>query len=97
MSEIIKMDYAAMQHMKSVFDEIKNETDGYANNVAKIASSLGEGTLVGAAGNSFVDQLQNVFNKSLKLLGETYEEESSDIAAAMKFMQESDDAARGGF
>jgi hypothetical protein len=97
MSEIIKMDYAAMQRMKTVFHEMKNETDSFIGQTSGIANALSEGALIGTAGNAFVDQLQNTFVKSLKNLGAKYEEEADDIAAAMRFLQESDNAARGGF
>jgi|APFre7841882654_1041346.scaffolds.fasta_scaffold514974_1 uncharacterized protein YukE len=97
MSEIIKMNYAAMQNMQGVFMRSASECETLVGDINTIAQQLADGALLGQAGERFSDLLRSKLGKSVGNLGAKYSELASDIAAAMQFLKASDEGSAGKF
>lgn len=97
MSEIIKMNYPAMQemsaHCKSTAQRLM-ETVRLAN---QIAQQMQNGALVGDAGEAFCGALTSAFIPSVQKLSQKFEELSKDIEGAIADMRSSDSGAGGLF
>jgi WXG100 family type VII secretion target len=97
MSEIIKMNYPAMQemaqHCKATAQRLM-ETVRLAN---QLAQQMQNGALVGDAGEAFAGALNSAFAPGVSKLSQKFEELAKDVEGAMADMRSSDSGAGGLF
>lgn len=97
MSEVIKMNYPAMQemaqHCKATSQRLM-ETVRLAN---QLAQQMQNGALVGDAGEAFGGALTTAFIPSVNRLSQKFEELAKDIEGAIADMRSSDSGARSLF
>ena len=97
MSEIIKMNYAAMQEMAQHCKQTQQRLMETARLAQRIAQEMQNGALLGDAGESFSNALTSAFVPAVNRLSEKFSEVAKDIEGAMADMQASDKGAGGLF
>jgi WXG100 family type VII secretion target len=91
MTDIIKMDYGAMQEMAQIFQQGAQQLEETMREMQNVASTLEDGALLGQGGEAFSDAINGTLTQALNRLRDKYAELQQDILQAMRDMQDSDD------
>jgi WXG100 family type VII secretion target len=97
MSDVIKLNYPAMQEMSSHCKQVSQRLNQTVAMARQIANEMQNSALVGDPGEAFATALNNSFSPAVMKLAQKFEEVSKDIEAAISDMQASDKAAGGQF
>jgi len=97
MSEVIKLNYPAMQEMAQQCKAVSQRLLETVRLAQQAAGEMQNGALVGDAGEAFSNALQSAFVPSVNKLSQKFEEIAKDITAAISDMQAQDKGAGGLF
>jgi len=97
MSEVIKLNYPAMQEMAQQCKTASQRLLETVRLAQQISSEMQNGALVGDAGEAFANALTSAFVPAVNKLSQKLEEEAKDIEGAIADMQASDKGAGGLF
>jgi WXG100 family type VII secretion target len=95
MSDIIKLNFPAVEEMAQAFVQGSETLANNVNEVNAIAKMMADGALVGRTGQAFEEACQASLIPSVQRLMEKFQELHQDLLFVMDQMRESDaDAAR---
>jgi WXG100 family type VII secretion target len=95
MSDIIKLNFPAVEEMAQAFVQGSETLENSVNEVNAIAKMMADGALVGRTGQAFEEACQASLIPSVQRLMEKFQELHQDLLFVMDQMRESDaDAAR---
>jgi WXG100 family type VII secretion target len=97
MSDIIKMDYAAMEEMANIFKKAAGELDDLKKNMQKIADEMDGGALVGSAGQAFSNGIREALCPAIERLSQKMGELQGDIWGALVDLRDEDHEAASRF
>ncbi|PKO13951.1 MAG: hypothetical protein CVU39_16350 [Chloroflexi bacterium HGW-Chloroflexi-10] len=97
MSEVIKMNYPAMQEMAQHCKSTAQRLLETVRMAQQISQEMQNGALVGDAGEAFSNALTGAFVNSVNKLSQKFDELAKDIEGAVADMQASDKGAGGLF
>lgn len=97
MSEIIKMDYAAMEDMSNVFKKTANELDDLKKMMQKLADEMDGGALIGSAGQAFSGGIREALCPAIERLSSKMSELQGDIWGALTDLRDEDHEAQSRF
>ena len=96
MSDKIRVNYPALEDMAKHCQMVAQQLQQTAAMANKIAAQMQNGALVGKPGDSFVQALGQLQQRTMKLSGK-FIEVSNDIKQAVTDMQAADSTAAGNF
>lgn len=97
MSDVIKLNYPAMQEMAQQCKAASQRLMETARLAQQSAQEMQNGALVGDAGDAFSHALLNAFLPAVQKLSQKFEEIAKDITGAIADMQAQDKGASGLF
>lgn len=97
MSEVIKLNYPAMQEMAQQCKTASQKLQETARLAQQIGNEMQNGALVGDAGEAFSQALLTALLPAVNKLGQKFDEIAKDIQAAISDMQAQDKNAGGLF
>jgi len=97
MSDVIKLNYPAMNEMAQQCKATSQRLLETVRLAQQIAQEMQNGALVGDAGEAFSNAILSAFVPSVNKLSQKFEEIAKDIAAAISDMQAQDRGAAGHF
>lgn len=97
MSEIIKLNYPAMQEMAQQCKAAQQRLMETARLAQQIGNEMQNGALIGDAGDAFANALLSALVPSVNKLSQKFEEIAKDIQGAISDMQAQDKSAGGLF
>jgi uncharacterized protein YukE len=90
MGDIIKMDYAAMEEMASIFKQAANDLEDLKKNMTRIASDMDGGALIGQAGQTFSSGIREALCPAIDRLAAKMGELNGDIWGALVDLRDED-------
>lgn len=97
MSEVIKLNYPAMQEMAQQCKAAQQRLMETARLAQQIGNEMQNGALIGDAGDAFANALLSALVPSVNKLSQKFEELAKDIQGAISDMQAQDKGAGGLF
>lgn len=91
----IKLDYGLAEDMAKIFREGEHQLRQTLREMNAIASLMEEGALKGDGGTAFVDAIKTNLVTSLDHLAEKFQQMDEDVKAAIQYMKEADQRAKG--
>lgn len=79
----VKMNYGSMENMEKAFHAAQQQLQDSLNEMEKVAKSLEDGALLGAAGDAFKDAIRSKLEKRMKTIAEHMGELEKDINGAL--------------
>ena len=97
MSDVIRMEYAAMEQLIQTFRQAHGSLEEVKGVESQMAQLIENGAMLGAAGEHLASAIGGpLVNATLKLAAKM-EEEANDCAKAMEIMKQHDQEAAGKF
>jgi len=97
MSDVIKMEYAAMEQLIAAFRQAHGSLEEVKGVESQMAQLVENGAMLGAAGERLASAIGGpLVNATLKL-AEKMQEEAQNCAKAMEIMKQHDQEAAGRF
>ena len=90
MTDVIKMDYEAMDAMSQTFLQGVEQLQDTMQDMQSIANTMEDGTLIGSGGAAFTDALRGKLSPAISRLVDKFQELANDIQVAKQAMQEAD-------
>lgn len=97
MTDVIKMDYEAMQEMARTFLQGAEQFEDTMQEMQSIANNMEDGALLGRGGDAFTDALRGKMSPAISRLIDKFRELADDVNKAMQDMQEADTTSKGMF
>lgn len=97
MSDVIKLNYPAMQEMAQQCKAASQRLTETARLAQSIGQEMQNGALVGDAGDAFTNAIQSALLPAVQKLSQKFEEIAKDITGAIADMQAQDKGAGGLF
>ncbi|GAB4439933.1 MAG: hypothetical protein Kow0031_21850 [Anaerolineae bacterium] len=97
MTDVIKMDYEAMEEMSRTFMQGAEQLEDTMQEMQSIANSMEDGALLGRGGDAFTDALRGKLSPAISRLIDKFRELADDVNKAMQDMQEADTTSKGMF
>ncbi|OJX45867.1 MAG: hypothetical protein BGO78_11225 [Chloroflexi bacterium 44-23] len=97
MSEVIKLNYPAMQEMAQQCKAASQRLQETARLAQQIANEMQNGALIGDAGDAFAHALTGALLPAVQKLSQKFEEVTKDIQGAISDMQAQDKGAASKF
>lgn len=97
MTDVIKMDYEAMQEMSRTFLQGAEQFEDTMQEMQSIANNMEDGALLGRGGDAFTDALRGKMSPAISRLIDKFRELADDVNKAMQDMQEADTTSKGMF
>lgn len=97
MTDVIKMDYEAMQEMSRTFLQGAEQLEDTMQEMQSIANTMEDGALLGRGGDAFTDALRGKLSPAISRLIDKFRELADDVNKAMQDMQEADTTSKGMF
>lgn len=94
MTDVIKMDYEAMQEMSRTFLAGAEQLEDTMQEMQSIANTMEDGALLGRGGDAFTDALRGKLSPALSRLIDKFRELADDVNKAMQDMQEADSTSQ---
>ena len=90
MTDVIKMDYEAMDAMSQAFLQGVEQLQDTMQEMQGIANTMEDGALLGSGGSAFTDALRGKLSPAISRLIDKFQELANDIQVAKQAMQEAD-------
>ncbi len=96
MADQIRVNYPALEDMANHCQMVSDRLQQTASKAQQIAGQMQNGAMLGKPGEVYVQALNILFIRVMKLSGK-FSEEANDIKQAMADMQQADNAAGSNF
>jgi uncharacterized protein YukE len=97
MPEKDKMNYSTMEEMGKAFGDAKTQIETTKSQMAKVAKSLDDGALQGAAGNALKEAINTKLMRHLNAISEKMEELQQDMKGAVEATRDGVKSAQSRF
>ena len=79
----VKMNYASMENMEKAFHQAQQQVQESTTEMEKVAKTLEDGALLGAAGDVFKDAIRSKLEKRMKEIADELGRLEKDINGAL--------------